>query len=262
MANPHTNYDYHSTEHTAPTTPYGSGDPYYSKSSGYIASGPAKQSKRNWLKIGIPVAILVIVGAVVGGVLGSRASKSSNSGSSGDSNSNNGNSNGNGVINGLARFPTSTDSFYGMPIYPSTVSLLSCSSVESLNATALKFISPTASSAIPDWTADLLCLLSVTRPTLPSTASRHSPPMPTPLGLATLSALEVRHLPAYAQIDPELSLPHTSGMPFRISSPMTHTSQVGTSPSSITPPNIMPFLPSSTTWMATAVSLTTPGKSR
>jgi len=143
MANPQTNYDYHSTEYTTPTTPYGSGDPYYNKSSGYIASGPAKQSKKNWLKIGIPVAILVIVGAVVGGVLGSRASKNSN-GSSGNSNSNGGDSNdGNGVKNGLGRFPTSTDSLYGMPIYPSTVSLLFRSSVESLNAAALNFISRT-----------------------------------------------------------------------------------------------------------------------
>lgn len=120
------NYDYHNAEATAPTSPYGSGDPYYNKSSGYIASGPTKQSKRNWLKIGIPIAILVIVGAVVGGVLGSRASKNnSSSSSSGGSNSGNGNGNsGGGVKNGLGRFPTSTDPFYGMPIYPSSVSFV------------------------------------------------------------------------------------------------------------------------------------------
>lgn len=134
MANAHTNYDYHSTEHGAPTSPYGSGDPYYNKSTGYVASGPVKRSKSNWLKIGIPIAILVIVGAIVGGVLGSRASKNnSNGGSSGsDNSSNGGSSNGNGVKNGLARFPVSTDSFYGMPIYPSTVSILSYSSLESV----------------------------------------------------------------------------------------------------------------------------------
>lgn len=124
MANNNTNYEYHSAEPAAPT-PYGSGDPYYNKSSGYIASGSAARPKRNGLKIGIPIAILVIVGAVVGGVLGSRASKKNNSSSAGNSNSGsdgNGSSN-SGVKNGLARFPTSTDSFYGMPIYPSTVSL-------------------------------------------------------------------------------------------------------------------------------------------
>ena len=128
MANAHTTYDYHSTEHGAPTSPYGSGDPYYSKSSGYITSGPARRSKKNWLKIGIPIAILVIIGAVVGGVLGSRASKKNSDGSSGDSNSSSGG--GNGVNNGLGRFPVSTDAFYGMPIYPSTVGLLSYPSVE------------------------------------------------------------------------------------------------------------------------------------
>lgn len=134
MANNPANYDYHTTGHAAPTSPYGSGDPYYNKSSGYIASGPAKRQKNNWLRIGIPIAILVIVGAVVGGVLGSRASKKNNGDSSGGNNSNGGNSNGNGnnpVINGLARLPSSTDPVYGMPIYPSSVSSLCHSSVES-----------------------------------------------------------------------------------------------------------------------------------
>jgi hypothetical protein len=118
-------YDYHNPDQPAPTSPYGSGDPYYTKSSGYIASGaaPAKGSKRNWLKIGIPIAILVIVGAVVGGVLGSRSSKKNDSNGGNNSNSNNNNGNGNsneGPKNGLARLPTSTDPFYGMPIYPSS----------------------------------------------------------------------------------------------------------------------------------------------
>ena len=120
-----TNYDYHTTEHAAPTSPYGSGDPYYNKSSGYIASGAPARSKKNWLKFGIPIAVLVIVGAVVGGVLGSRSNKKSNSsgGSSGGNNGNNGDPNSdNPVVNGLARLPSSTDSFYGMPIYPSSVS--------------------------------------------------------------------------------------------------------------------------------------------
>ena len=64
-------YDYHNPDQTGRPSPYGSGDPYYSKSSGYIASGaaPAKSSKKNWLKIGIPIAVIVIVGAVIGGVL-------------------------------------------------------------------------------------------------------------------------------------------------------------------------------------------------
>lgn len=149
MANARTNYDYHSTDNAgAPTSPYGSGDPYYSKSSGYIASGPVKRSKSNWLKIGIPIVILVIIGAVVGGVLGSRASKKNNGGSSdGDSSNGNGNS-GSGVKNGLARFPVSTDSFYGMPIYPSTVSLLSYPSVRVLRCLASLLIPPPPLSLI------------------------------------------------------------------------------------------------------------------
>jgi hypothetical protein len=122
MAN---NHNYHNPEE-APTSPYGSGDPYYSKTSGYVASSatPPRSSKRNWLKFGIPIALVVIVGAVLGGVLGSRKSNKSNNNSSGDNN--NGNNNGNptsGPKNGLNRLPTSTDPFYGMPIYPSSVSL-------------------------------------------------------------------------------------------------------------------------------------------
>jgi hypothetical protein len=121
MANNPANYDYHTTGNTAPASPYGSGDPYYNKSSGYIASGPPKQQRNNWVRIGIPILILVIVGAVVGGVVGSRASKKNNGGSSGGSNSDGGNGDGsNPVINGLARLPSSTDPVYGMPIYPSS----------------------------------------------------------------------------------------------------------------------------------------------
>ncbi|KAK0478316.1 chondroitin AC/alginate lyase [Armillaria novae-zelandiae] len=56
--------------------PYGAGDPYYNETS-------------NWIKFGIPVAVLVIVGAVVGGVVGSRSSKSSNNNDASSSSSTN-----------------------------------------------------------------------------------------------------------------------------------------------------------------------------
>ena len=141
MVNDNPNYDYHNTEQAVPSTPYGSGDPYYNKSSGYIASGPAKRPKRNWLKFGIPIAILVIVGAVLGGVFGSRASKKNGGSSGGSNNGDNGDGNSsNGVKNGLARFPASTDSFYGMPIYPSSVSLLFYSSIVCGNIAMLSFL--------------------------------------------------------------------------------------------------------------------------
>lgn len=201
MAN-NARYDYHSPEQTAPASPYGSGDPYYNKSSGYIASGaaPAKSSKRNWLKIGIPIAILVIVGAVVGGVLGSRKSKK-NSNSNGDSsNNNNGNGNSNGgPNNGLARLPTSTDPFYGMPIYPSSVSPPPFS-VDRGNISAyLCLVLPF--SPLLHWMIDVSRLLpsSATRPTPPSTASRRSRPTPSFLGRAIHSAPLTHHPRVYAQ---------------------------------------------------------------
>lgn len=110
-------------------SPYGSGDPYYNESSGYITPMPLKKRTSNWIKIGIPVAIVVIVAAVVGGVVGSRShnnSKSSNvsgassGGSSGDQAS--AASSAASVKNAIGVFPTGTDSQYLLPLYPSTVS--------------------------------------------------------------------------------------------------------------------------------------------
>jgi len=260
------NYDYHTTEQAAPTSPYGSGDPYYNKASGYIGSGAATRPKRNWLKIAIPVAILVIVGAVVGGVLGSRSNKKSNGGGSSGNNGSNGNPNSDGPVkNGLGRFPTSTDPVYGMPIYPSSVSLRSCVLGKCGNIAVLNFFSlAPPSPSFLGWTIDLWRFLpfSATRPTPPSMANRRFPPTLRPLGPAIPSAPEPHQLPPCAQIALDLSLPDTSGVPFRTSLPTIHTSQLGTNPFSTTPPNTIMLLLSSTTWMATAVSLTTPEKSR
>ena len=227
MVNNPANYDYHSAEHAAPTSPYGSGDPYYNKSSGYIASGPAKQQKKNWLKIGIPIALLVIIGAVVGGVLGSRASKKNNADSTGNAGSNGGNSNGNGnnpVKNGLARLPSSTDPVYGVPIYPSSVSFL-CYPPSNVGISRCLTLSLCHFS--PD-DRTLVLPLSTTRPTLPSMASRRSPQVPSSLGPATTLTLAPRRLPACAQIDLDLSPPVTDGKPFQISSRTRRTSRAGT----------------------------------
>ena len=64
-------------------SPYGSGDPYYSASTGYITPAPMKKRTSNWIKIGVPVLIVVIIAAVVGGVLGSRAHNNKNASTSG-----------------------------------------------------------------------------------------------------------------------------------------------------------------------------------
>ncbi|KAJ8509422.1 hypothetical protein ONZ45_g8412 [Pleurotus djamor] len=106
-------------------SPYGSGDPYYNESTGFITPAkPAKQGASPWVKFGVPVAILVIIGAVVGGVLGSRAS---NNNSSSSSNGGAGTASGEAAASSAASakaqigiFPTATNSQYMKPLYPST----------------------------------------------------------------------------------------------------------------------------------------------
>ncbi|KAG6821350.1 hypothetical protein H0H93_014147 [Arthromyces matolae] len=94
-------------------SPYGSGDPYYNESTGFVTSHPAKKHSSNWVKFGLPVLIIVVIGAVVGGIFGSRASKSS-------SNNSNGASSANSAGDTIGRFATATNSEFMMPIYPST----------------------------------------------------------------------------------------------------------------------------------------------
>jgi hypothetical protein len=112
-------YEYHGASNT-PATPFGSGDPYYNESSGYIASGPPKKRISNWIKFGVPVVILIIVGAVVGGVVGSRSSKNKSSSTSTSSPA--GASSAVSLKQSIGRFATSTNIDYFMPVYPSTVS--------------------------------------------------------------------------------------------------------------------------------------------
>jgi hypothetical protein len=106
-------------------TPYGAGDPFYNESSGFIAPHAGKKRTNNWIKIGVPVLILVIIGAVVGGVLGSRSGKSKAAGSGGSGNSGSdtaAESSAASVKLAVGRFATATNSKYMMPVYPSTVS--------------------------------------------------------------------------------------------------------------------------------------------
>jgi len=112
--------NYSSVNPTNNATPYGSGDPYYNESTGYITPQQSAGKKTsNWLKYGIPVAILAAIGLIVGVVLGTRSSH--NSPSSGASSSAAATS-AIGVKNELGIFPTGTDSLYMLPLYPSTVS--------------------------------------------------------------------------------------------------------------------------------------------
>lgn len=111
-------------------TPYGSGDPYYTASTGYITPQPApKKGLSKWIKIGVPLLVLATIAAVIGGVLGSRAKKSVGTNSSNGSST--GSSTGEAAASSVAsvkleigRFATATDSEFMMPIYPSTVSSL------------------------------------------------------------------------------------------------------------------------------------------
>jgi len=135
---------YNALESNQNPSPYGSGDPYYNQSTGYITPHPMAQKKRTskWIKIGIPVVIVaIIIAAVVGGVVGSRKKKnnaaSSGSGSSGGANDPGAASSAASVKNALGRFATATDSKYLVPIYPSTTNSAAFSSptfVASTNA--------------------------------------------------------------------------------------------------------------------------------
>ncbi|KAG5653353.1 hypothetical protein H0H81_000975 [Sphagnurus paluster] len=105
---------------TTNPSPYGSGDPYYNESSGFITPHPVKKSTSNWVKIGVPVVILVIIGAVVGGVVGSRSSKNENNSSSGSKGGAAAASSAASVKLEVGRFATSTNSEFMIPVYPST----------------------------------------------------------------------------------------------------------------------------------------------
>ena len=107
---------------TGAHSPYGSGDPYYNESTGYITPQPPvkKSGVSNWIKIGVPVLIVVIVGAVLGGVLGSRKANASSSSSGAQADASSAVS----LKNEIGRYATATNSLYLVPLYPSTVSAL------------------------------------------------------------------------------------------------------------------------------------------
>ncbi|KAF8917660.1 chondroitin AC/alginate lyase [Mucidula mucida] len=111
----------YNTIHDNGSSPYGAGDPYYSQSTGYIAPVPQpKKGTSNWVKFGIPIAVIVIAGAVVGAILGIRASKSSDDSSSTSGASSSNPSDVVSVKAEVGRFATATNSEFMVPVYPST----------------------------------------------------------------------------------------------------------------------------------------------
>lgn len=122
-AMPGPNYDQINSTTGAGHSPYGSGDPYYNESSGYITPQAPPKRSGTWWKVGIPVLILVVIGAVVGGVVGSRKHSTSNAAatSNGGKSSPAAASSAVSAQNAIGVFPTATDSDFMKPVYPSTV---------------------------------------------------------------------------------------------------------------------------------------------
>ena len=209
-----------------PTSPYGSGDPYYNESSGYITAQPAKKSVSPWIKIGIPVLILVVIGGVVGGIVGAHKHKSTSGSSSSAASA------AASAQLAVGIFATSTDSFYMVPVYPSTVSYLM------------------------KWHFSMVISLTTVRPTLQFSQRPHSfrATMLLTLGLQILFNPPIRVRRPYERIAPA-SLPLlTSGLLCLNSSLVIRTCSHGITPFLKTPRNTIICPPLYISWMATAVS--------
>jgi len=105
--------------------PYGSTDPVYSESTGYISPMPAqKKGVSPWIKFGIPVGIVIVIAAVVGGVLGAKAGNDDDASSSSGGSSGNSDAAASSAVSAkgeIGIFATATDSYYMVPVYPTEV---------------------------------------------------------------------------------------------------------------------------------------------
>jgi hypothetical protein len=91
------------------------GQAQYNSSSGYITPMPPRKRSSNWVRIAIPILLIVIVGAVVGGIIGSHKKHNSSATSSAAAASSAAS-----AKTALGRFATATDSEFLVPIYVST----------------------------------------------------------------------------------------------------------------------------------------------
>lgn len=220
----------------AGSNPYGSGDPYYNQSTGFLPPQKPKSGVSNWIKFGIPAAILIIVAVVVGVVVGTRKNDDSSSSSSSSSDPS-------AVVSAkseIGRFAVSTDSEFMVPVYPSTVheflfflhvfSLLRHKSRQTLLPSRLprSSIQPTPASHGRQ---------------IPSSRLTRARRMCAPTGLVSL-------------------LPHTSGQRCRTLSRTIPISAAGTRPFLATPLPGRIWIPFLITWMVTAAFSMFVAKSR
>jgi hypothetical protein len=220
--------------------PYGAGDPYYAESTGFITPQQPLKKKglSNWIKIGVPVLILVIVAAVLGGVLGSRAANNKDAASSDSSNGGAAHSPGASINLEEARFATATDSQYLEPLYPSTVSFFPMLFCHQLTLHHLRLPPP-----FPLPRSALLAMVF-----LP--------------GLKRPSRLPAPNPPVFVRIDLVLSPPHINGLPYPASLPRIPTFEAGMILFLGTPPIISMPRPLFTLWMVTVAFSMLPARSK
>jgi len=101
-----------------PAAAAAAGQYYPSQSQHYLPARPAqKKGTSKWIKIGIPVAVIVIAAAVVGAIFAIRAHNNASASSSGGSGGSSGGAP--GSQNDIGVFPTGLNTWF-LPAYPST----------------------------------------------------------------------------------------------------------------------------------------------
>jgi hypothetical protein len=123
-------------------SPYGSGDPYYSQSTGYITPHqPVKKRISNWIKIGIPLSFIVVVAVVLGVVFGIRKSHTNGSAQQSSGGAAAASSAASAKL-AVGRFATATDSEFMVPIYPSTTNTAVFTTPTFISSTSSKLAWP------------------------------------------------------------------------------------------------------------------------